>query len=68
MLIEIKYLKQNFENSLEVGLLGHCALTAECPGSIPGSGAKILQAMGGKKKKKSTAIGYLKETYSESFL
>ena len=67
MLIEIKYLEQNFENSLEVGLLGHCALTAECPGSIPGSGAKILRAMG-EKKKKSTAIGYLKETYSESFL
>ena len=31
--------------------------------------AKILQAMGKKKKKKkSMAIGYLKETYSESFL
>ena len=43
-------------NSLAVQCLGLSAFTAVTPGSIPGQGTKISQAMwGGQKKKKTTA-------------
>ena len=37
-------------NSLVVQWLGHCALTAKGPGSIPGRGTKVPQAAPPKKE------------------
>ena len=45
--------KSNTRNSLAVQWLGLCAFTADGPGSIPGQGIKIPQAVGcGKKIKR----------------
>ena len=44
--------KSQSGNSLVVQWLGRCALTAEGPGSVPGRGTKISQAVWPSKKKK----------------
>ena len=55
------YLKTKAGNSLVVWWLGLCSFTAKGPGSVPGWGTKILQALwrGQKYKQKTKALSFL---------
>ena len=55
-------------NSLEVQWLGLLAFTAEGPGSIPGQGTKIPQAMWWAKKKMKANIDIFSLTDSRWFM